>query len=84
MPVFFFWVGIGRGTPTVILGHVAPALPYVTAVVAARFQIFDAQLEAAAPSLGEGQWVVTRDLTLPWFASGVVAGALFAFPGAAG
>ena len=54
MPVFFFWVGIGRGTPTFILGHVALALPYVTAVVAARPDV-DPQLEAAAPSLGEGR-----------------------------
>ena len=79
MLIFFFWVGIGRGTPAVILGHVALALPYVIVVVAARLQTFDPQLEEAARSLGAGQWVVTRDVTLPWIASGVVAGALFAF-----
>lgn len=79
MLIFFFWVGIGRGTPAVILGHVALALPYVIVVVAARLQTFDPQLEEAARSLGAGQWVVTRDITLPWIASGVVAGALFAF-----
>ena len=79
MLIFFFWVGIGRGTPAVILGHVALALPYVIVVVAARLQTFDPQLEEAARSLGASQWVVTRDVTLPWIASGVVAGALFAF-----
>jgi spermidine/putrescine transport system permease protein len=79
MLIFFFWVGIGRGTPAVILGHVALALPYVIVVVSARLQTFDPQLEEAARSLGAGQWVVTRDVTLPWIASGVVAGALFAF-----
>ena len=79
MLIFFFWVGIGRGTPAVILGHVALALPYVIVVVAARLQTLDPQLEEAARSLGAGQWVVTRDVTLPWIASGVVAGALFAF-----
>lgn len=79
MLIFFFWVGIGRGTPAVILGHVALALPYVIVVVTARLQTFDPQLEEAARSLGAGQWVVTRDITLPWIASGVVAGALFAF-----
>ena len=54
-------------------------LPYVIVVVAARLQTFDPQLEEAARSLGASQWVVTRDVTLPWIASGVVAGALFAF-----
>jgi spermidine/putrescine transport system permease protein len=79
MLIFFFWVGIGRGTPAVILGHVALALPYVIVVVTARLQTFDPQLEEAARSLGASQWVMTRDITLPWIASGVVAGALFAF-----
>lgn len=79
MLIFFFWVGIGRGTPAVIIGHVALALPYVVVVVTARLQTFDPQLEEAARSLGASQWVVTRDVTLPWIASGVVAGALFAF-----
>jgi spermidine/putrescine transport system permease protein len=79
MLIFFFWVGIGRGTPAVILGHVALALPYVIVAVSARLRTLDPQLEEAARSLGAGQWVVTRDITLPWTASGVVAGALFAF-----
>lgn len=79
MLVFFFWVGIGRGTPAVILGHVALALPYVIVVVTARLQTFDRQLEEAARSLGASPWVVTWAITLPWIASGIVAGALFAF-----
>jgi spermidine/putrescine transport system permease protein len=79
MLVFFFWVGIGRGTPAVILGHVALALPYVIVVVGARLKTFDIQLEEAARSLGASSWQVTRSVTLPWIASGVVAGALFAF-----
>ena len=79
MLIFFFWVGIGRGTPAVILGHVALALPYVIVVVSARLQTFDIQLEEAARSLGASSWQVTRYVTLPWIASGVVAGALFAF-----
>jgi spermidine/putrescine transport system permease protein len=79
MLIFFFWVGIGRGTPAVILGHVALALPYVIVVVSARLRTFDRQLEEAARSLGASSWEVTRHVTLPWIASGVVAGALFAF-----
>lgn len=79
MLLFFFWVGIGRGSPAVVLGHVALALPYVIVVVSARLHTFDVQLEEAARSLGASPWQVTRAVTLPWIASGIVAGALFAF-----
>jgi spermidine/putrescine transport system permease protein len=79
MLIFFFWVGIGRGTPAVLLGHVALALPYVIVVVSARLRTFDNRLEDAARSLGASAWQATRFVTLPWIASGVVAGALFAF-----
>jgi spermidine/putrescine transport system permease protein len=79
MLIFFFGVGIGRGTPAVILGHVALALPYVVVVVSARLATFDRTLEDAARSLGARPWAVTRAVTLPWIAPGVIAGALFAF-----
>ena len=79
MLVFFFWIGIGRGAPAVLLGHVALALPYVIVVVGARLATFDIQLEEAARTLGANPWQVTRSVTLPWIAPGVVAGALFAF-----
>ncbi len=79
MLIFFFSVGIGRGSQAVLLGHVALALPYVIVVVAARLRTLDPQLEEAARSLGASQWEVTRFVTLPWIASGIIAGALFAF-----
>jgi spermidine/putrescine transport system permease protein len=79
MLVFFFGVGIGRGTPAVILGHVALALPYVIVVVSARLATLDPALEEAARSLGAAPWLVTRAVTLPWIMPGVIAGALFAF-----
>ncbi len=79
MLVFFFAIGLDRGTPAVILGHVALALPYVIVVVSARLAGFDRTLEDAARSLGARPWQVTRAVTLPWIAPGVIAGALFAF-----
>ena len=79
MLIFFFWIGIERGTPAVIVGHVALALPYVIVAVTARLATFDIQLEEAARSLGASGWQVTWNVTLPWIASGVIAGALFAF-----
>ena len=79
MLIFFFGVGLGRGTPSVILGHVALALPYVIVVVTARLATLDRTLEEAAQSLGASPWIITRAVTLPWIAPGIVAGALFAF-----
>lgn len=79
MLIFFFAVGIGRGLHAILLGHVALALPYVIVVVSARLRTFAPELEEAARSLGASQWQVTRRVTLPWIAPGVIAGALFAF-----
>lgn len=79
MLVFFFAVGIGRGTPAVLIGHVALALPYVIVTVTARLSSFDVTLEEAARSMGADAWTVLRRVTLPWIAPGIVAGALFAF-----
>ncbi len=82
MLIFFFGVGLGRGTPSVILGHVALALPYVIVVVTARLATLDRTLEEAARSLGAGPWMVTRAVTLPWIAPGVVAGRCLPLPSA--
>lgn len=79
MLVFFFRIGLNRGTPAVILGHVALALPYVIVVVTARLARFDRALEEAARSLGATPWQATRAVTLPAIRPGIVAGALFAF-----
>ena len=79
MLIFFFGIGLGRGTPAVILGHVALALPYVIVVVSARMTSLDRALEEAARSLGARAWRVTRAVTLPHAGPGIIAGALFAF-----
>jgi spermidine/putrescine transport system permease protein len=79
MLVFFYGIGIGRGLHAIILGHVALALPYVIIVINARLQTFAPELEEAARSLGASQWQITRRVTLPYLAPGVVAGGLFAF-----
>jgi len=79
MLIFFFGIGIKRGTPAVIIGHVALALPYVIVVVTARLASFDRALEEAARSLGASPWQVTRRVTVPWILPGIIAGGLFAF-----
>ncbi|MCV2866117.1 ABC transporter permease [Albidovulum sediminicola] len=79
MLIFFFGIGLGRGTPAVIIGHVALALPYVIVVVSARLATFDRTLEEAARSLGATPWQITRAVTVPWILPGIIAGGLFAF-----
>lgn len=79
MLIFFFGIGLGRGTPSVLIGHVALALPYVIVVVSARLATFDPTLEEAARSLGASSWTVTMRVTVPWILPGIIAGALFAF-----
>lgn len=79
MLIFFFGIGIGRGLHAIILGHVALALPYVIIVVNARLGTLAPELEEAARSLGASRWQVTRRVTLPWIAPGIIAGGLFAF-----
>jgi len=79
MLIFFFGIGLGRGTPAVIVGHVALALPYVIVVVTARLATFDHSLEEAARSLGASPWTVTKKVTIPWIMPGIIAGGLFAF-----
>ena len=79
MLIFFFGIGIGRGTPAVILGHAALALPYVIVVVSARLTTFDRTLEEAARSLGASPWQITSAVTVPWILPGIIAGGLFAF-----
>lgn len=79
MLIFFFGIGIGRGAPAVVIGHVALAIPYVIIVVSARLASFDRSLEEAARSLGANGWMTTRAVLFPWIAPGVISGALFAF-----
>ncbi|MEY8827110.1 ABC transporter permease [Sedimentitalea sp. XS_ASV28] len=79
MLIFFYGIGLGRGTPSVLIGHVALALPYVIVVVTARLSTFDRTLEEAARSLGASAWTVTMRVTVPWILPGIIAGGLFAF-----
>jgi spermidine/putrescine transport system permease protein len=76
-----FWalLGVERGLHTVILAHVALALPYTTLVLAARLQGFDVSLEEAGMVLGASRATVFRRVTLPLLMPGVLAGAALAF-----
>jgi spermidine/putrescine transport system permease protein len=79
MLVLFFWIGIGRGFHSLLLGHVALSLPYVIIVVGARLKGFGPAYEEAAATLGATPWQSFWRITVPLMAPGMVAAALFAF-----
>jgi putative spermidine/putrescine transport system permease protein len=62
-----------------LIGHILVTTPYVVRTVTASLLLADVSLEEAARTLGAGRWRVLRRVTLPQIASGVAAGALFAF-----
>jgi len=79
MLAFFALLGVDRGLPTVIIGHVAFSVPFVTLTVRTRLHGFDRRIEEAAMDLGATTWVTFRRVTLPLIMPGVLAGALLAF-----
>ena len=79
MLVLFFWIGIGRGLHSLLLGHVALSLPYVIVVVGARLKAFGPVYEEAAATLGATPWQRFWRISAPLMAPGVIAAALFAF-----
>jgi spermidine/putrescine transport system permease protein len=79
MLVFFFWTGIGRGLHSMVIGHVALAIPYVVIVVGTGLATLPHELEEAAMSLGANPVTAFFKVTLPLVSSSLVAAALFAF-----
>ncbi len=67
------------GIGTVIVSHIAFSVPFVTLVVQARLQGFDASFEEAAMDLGANELVTFWRVTLPMLLPGVLSGALLAF-----
>jgi spermidine/putrescine transport system permease protein len=76
---FYSLIGVQRGLTTVILAHVALALPYTTLVLMARLQGFDRSIEEAAASLGAGWLTIFLRVTMPQLMAGIIAGAALAF-----
>lgn len=61
------------------LAHAFAATPYVVGTLVAVLQRFDADLEAAALTLGATRWGVFWQVTMPVIKPGLFAGALYAF-----
>ena len=67
------------GYPTILLSHIAFAIPFVAIVVRARVQGLDRSLENAAQDLFATPLVAFAKVTLPLILPGVIAGFLLSF-----
>ncbi len=72
-------IGIPKGYPYLVVGHVLLTLPYVVITVSSQLYGFPRELEEAAQSLGARELQTFFEITLPLIAPGIVAGMLFAF-----
>jgi len=67
------------GIPTVIIGHIAFCLAFVTITVRSRVAEMDPSLEEAALDLGANEWRVLWRITLPLIWPAVFSAALLSF-----
>ncbi len=73
-------MGIRLSVPfSVIIGHVAFNISFVTVVVRARLAHMDRTLEEAAQDLYANPWRTFQKVTLPMLMPGILGGALLAF-----
>lgn len=75
----FLNLGVGRGFPTIVIGHVMFTISYVVVTVKARLAGQDASLEEAAMDLYADEFTTFRRVTLPLALPGILSGALLAF-----
>ena len=64
---------------SVLIGHVAIALPFAIAVLISRLEGFDSSLEEASRDLGENSWMTFWRVTFPLVLPGIVASVLLTF-----
>ncbi len=77
--LLFHQLGVGRGTLTVVVGHIVITLPYAILVLVPRLEQIDASLEEAAFDLGASHVRTFRSITLPLILPAVLSAFLIAF-----
>jgi putative spermidine/putrescine transport system permease protein len=77
--VFIYQLGLRPSIPFLILGHVIVCVPFVLRTTLAALTQLDHSLLDASASLGAGQWMTFRRVTLPLIGRGVGAGSFLAF-----
>jgi spermidine/putrescine transport system permease protein len=77
--LLFHTMGVSRGIPTVVIGHIVITLPYTILVLVPRLEQIDVALEEAAYDLGAGPAVTFRTVTLPLILPAIVSAFLIGF-----
>ena len=77
--IFINKLGFTPNIPFLVLGHVIVCVPFVLRTTLASLSQLDPALLEASESLGAGQLMTFRRVTLPLISSGVGAGAFLAF-----
>lgn len=67
------------GIPTVIIGHIAFSISFVTIVVRGRIAELDSSIEEAAWDLGADEWQTFKRVILPLIMPSIISAALLAF-----
>ena len=77
--LLFHQLGVSRGIPTVVIGHIVITLPYTILVLVPRLEQIEEALEEAAYDLGANRWETFRLVTFPLILPAVVSALLIAF-----
>jgi spermidine/putrescine transport system permease protein len=72
-------IGFPLSLATVVLGHLCICTPFALAVLIARFEGFDRNLEEASADLGEDAWMTFWRVTFPLMLPGIAASLLLTF-----
>ena len=72
-------IGLPLSLASVVLGHLLICAPLSLAVLVARFEGFDPNLEEASADLGEDHWMTFWRVTFPLIAPAVVSSLLLTF-----
>lgn len=77
--LMYIFLGIPMGPVTVIIGHIAFAISYVTVVMRARMVGYNRSIEEAARTLGANELQTFMKITLPTLYPAILAAGLLAF-----
>jgi spermidine/putrescine transport system permease protein len=72
-------IGFPLSLAGVVLGHLTLCIPFALAVLIARFEGFDPNLEEASADLGENGWMTFWRVTCPLMLPGIAASLLLTF-----
>jgi spermidine/putrescine transport system permease protein len=72
-------IGLPLSLASVVLGHLLICAPFSLAVLVARFEGFDPNLEEASADLGEDRWMTFWRVTFPMMLPGIIASLLLTF-----